>query len=151
MRLSPDRRRDRGDRRWLPRAFSALVGVLLAAVPVWTAVADMMADSPVKFPEKGALPAKTVSCHYLAFSLMAGCLFWSASDASSAFSFDHLTEVADARFPGAGSCVAWQGLTASTGYPKCLISLDSKRPHPYHAHVLRAEAEASHSPQGRSP
>jgi lysophospholipase L1-like esterase len=42
----------------LPRAFSALVGVLLAAVPVWTAVADMMADSPVKFPEKGALPAK---------------------------------------------------------------------------------------------
>jgi len=58
MRLSPDRQRDHGARRWLPRAVSAFVGVLLAAVPVWTAVADMMADSPVKFPEKGALPAK---------------------------------------------------------------------------------------------
>jgi len=57
MRLSPDRRRG-GARRWLRREFSALVGGLLAAVPVWTAVADMVSDSPVTFPKQGALPAK---------------------------------------------------------------------------------------------
>jgi len=57
MRFLPDRPRG-GARRWPRRVFSVLAGILIAGLSGRTVFGDMMADSPVKFPEKGALPAK---------------------------------------------------------------------------------------------